>query len=42
MRSDLRFIDEIYGQKRLKKLSVVVNGTTTKRGYGYGYGEKKS
>ncbi len=42
MRSDLRFIDEIYGQKRLKKLSVVVNGTTTKRGYGYGYGEKKA
>lgn len=41
-RSDLRFIDEIYQDKRLKKLSVVVNGTATKRGYGYGYGEKKS
>lgn len=41
-RSDLRFVDEIYQDKRLKKLSVVVNGTATKRGYGYGYGEKKS
>lgn len=41
-RSDLRFIDEIYEDKRLKKLSIVINGTATKRGYGYGYGEKKS
>ena len=41
-RSDLRFVDEIYEDKRLKKLSIVVNGTATKRGYGYGYGEKKA
>ena len=41
-RTDLRFVDEIYADKRLKKLSIVVNGTATKRGYGYGYGEKKS
>lgn len=41
-RSDLRFIEEIYDDKRLKNLSIVVNGTATKRGYGYGYGEKKS
>ena len=41
-RSDLRFIDELHADKRLKKLSIVVNGTATKRGYGYGYGEKKA
>ena len=36
--NDLRFIEEIYDDKRLKKLSVVVNGTASKKGYGYGYG----
>ncbi len=36
--NDLRFIEEIYEDKRLKKLSVVVNGTASKKGYGYGYG----
>lgn len=41
-RADLRFVDEIHGQKRLKKLSLVINGTATSRGYGYGYGEKKA
>lgn len=40
-RSDLRFVDEIYEQHRLKKLCVVINGTKTKTGYGYGYGESK-
>lgn len=40
-RSDIRFVDEIYEQRRLKKLSVVINGTKTKTGYGYGYGESK-
>lgn len=40
-RADLRFVDEIYEQKRLKKLSIVVNGTAANRGYGYGYGDKK-
>lgn len=39
-RADIRFIDEIYEQQRLKRLSIVVNGTATRRGYGYGYGEK--
>lgn len=36
--NDLRFIENIYQDKRLKKLSVVVNGTASKKGYGYGYG----
>lgn len=41
---DLNFIDEIYTEKRLKKLSVVVNGVNLKkgRGYGYGYGEQQT
>ncbi len=38
--SDLRFIEDIYEEKRLKKLSVVVNGTTSKKAYGYGYGNE--
>ena len=37
--NDLRYIDEIYEDHRLKKLSIVINGTATKKGYGYGYGE---
>lgn len=36
--SDLRFVEDIYEDNRLKKLSVVVNGTASKKGYGYGYG----
>lgn len=38
---DLDFIEDIYEEKRLKRLSVVVNGSQTKKGYGYGYGAKK-
>ena len=36
--SDLRFIENVYDEKRLNNLSVVVNGTPSKKGYGYGYG----
>lgn len=36
--NDLRYIEEIYEDHRLKKLSIVINGTTSKKGYGYGYG----
>ncbi|MDE5786699.1 MAG: capsid assembly protein, partial [Duncaniella sp.] len=39
--SDLRFIQNIYDENRLKKLSVIVNGTTSKKAYGYGYGNEK-
>lgn len=35
--SDLEYLNKIYADKRLKKLSVVVNGTQSKQGYGYGY-----
>ncbi len=40
--SDLRFVEDIYTNNRLKKLSVVVNGTTSKKGYGYGYSAKSA
>lgn len=33
--SDVDFIEEIHEEKRLKKLSVVVNGVKTKKSYGY-------
>ncbi len=39
--NDLHFIESIYNDKRLKKLSVVVNGAEHKKGYGYGYGRGK-
>lgn len=38
--TDLRFINEIYEHHRLKKLSVVINGTNARKGYGYGYQDK--
>ncbi len=34
--SDIAFIDEIYTNKRLKNMSLVVNGVKSKKGYGYG------
>ncbi len=37
---DLKFIENVYEEQRLKKLSVVINGTKSKRGYGYGYGKR--
>lgn len=38
--ADLRYVNDIYSDRRLKKLSVVINGTSSKRGYGYGYSAK--
>lgn len=37
--ADLRFAEEIHSDQRLRKMSLVVNGTQTRKGYGYGYGE---
>lgn len=36
--TDVKFINTIGEQKRLKKMSVIINGTKSKQGYGYGYG----
>ena len=38
--SDVEEIENIYTDNRLKKLSVIVNGTKSKKQYGYGYGKK--
>ncbi len=35
---DLDFMNSIYKEKRLKKMSLIVNGTAARKGYGYGYG----
>jgi capsular exopolysaccharide synthesis family protein len=37
---EIKFFNAVYRDKRLKKMSIVVNGTHTKKGYGYGYGTK--
>ncbi len=34
--NDLALVNEIYEKRRLKKLSIVVNGTAAKKTYGYG------
>ena len=36
---DVNFINNLYEENRLKKMALVVNGTTAKKGYGYGYGD---
>lgn len=33
---DIDFLNNVYDEKRLKKLSLLVNGTLAKKGYGYG------
>lgn len=38
---DIQFINSIYNEKRLRKMSLVVNGTAAHKGYGYGYGSDK-
>ncbi len=39
-KSDIRLFTDLYDNKRLPKVGLVLNGTTAKQGYGYGYGEK--
>lgn len=39
--SDLRYLNDIVDNKRLKRVSIVLNGTATRKGYGYGYGRDK-
>lgn len=38
-KDNIRFAEEVIGNKQLKKASLVINGVTTKKGYGYGYGQ---
>lgn len=37
---DLRFLADIARDERLKRVNIVVNGSSTKSGYGYGYQKK--
>lgn len=37
-KSYLKFAEAIVDEQKLKKMSIVINGTTTKAAYGYGYG----
>ncbi|MDE6684672.1 MAG: CpsD/CapB family tyrosine-protein kinase, partial [Duncaniella sp.] len=39
---DLKFAESIYEDKRLTNVSVVINGTHSKKGYGYGYSAKNA
>ncbi len=39
-KSHLKLVESIVAEGRLKKLSLVINGTTTKSSYGYGYGSQ--
>lgn len=38
-KSYLKFAESIVEENKLKKLGLVINGTTTKAAYGYGYGQ---
>lgn len=35
---DVDFANKVFDDKRLKKMSLVLNGTAIRKGYGYGYG----
>ena len=39
--SDVRFVNDMSKNNRLPRISLVVNGTRTKKGYGYGYGQNE-
>lgn len=40
--TDIDYIDEIYQEKRLKKLSLVINGVKSKKTYGYSKDKKST
>lgn len=37
---DLKFINSVHDQERLRRMGLVVNGTKARKGYGYGYGQR--
>lgn len=39
---DVEFLNHVYADRPLKKMSLVVNGTVAHNGYGYGYGHVPS
>lgn len=38
---DISFVERLAAENRLKKPAVILNGTKSKRGYGYGYSDNK-
>lgn len=38
--SDIKFLNDIHSQGRLKKLSLIINGVASKKSYGYGNKDK--
>ena len=40
-KDNIRYAEKLSGDKKLKKLYLVLNATNTKKGYGYGYGDNK-
>lgn len=40
-KSHLKLVETIVDSEKLKKVSLVINGTKTKQGYGYGYGQNE-
>ena len=40
-KTDIQYANSIYEEGRLKKMSIILNDTIVRKGYGYGYGEKR-
>ena len=38
-KADIQYANSIYEERRLKKMSILVNDTIVRKGYGYGYGD---
>ena len=38
-KADIQYANSIYEERRLKKMSILVNDTLVRKGYGYGYGD---
>lgn len=40
-KTDIQYANSIYEEGRLKKMSIILNNTIVRKGYGYGYGENR-
>lgn len=40
-KTDIQYANSIYEEVRLKKMSILLNDTIVRKGYGYGYGENR-
>jgi capsular exopolysaccharide synthesis family protein len=40
-KSDINFVNQLQADRRLNKLALVMNGTKTVKGYGYGYSRRR-